>query len=291
MTTGDPVPGRASRPLRVQAFDGARLAGRADEAVVEEPLEIRVIVAEDGLPRASTIAVTMRTPGHDIELATGFLLAEGVVDDASRIARVEHAVAAAPEARGNIVLAELVAGASFDAARFARNVLMTSSCGICGRTSIEAVNRAIRTPLAPGPVVDARTLVGLPARLAERQGTFARTGGLHAAASIRADGTIDLVREDVGRHNALDKLVGALAASGRLPASETIALVSGRAGFELVQKALVAGFPVLAAIGAPSSLAVALAARHGMTLIGFLREGRFNIYCCATRVRAPGTAG
>ncbi len=193
---------------------------------------------------------------------------------------------AAEEAR-NVVELTLAPGCAFDPARFSRNVLTSSSCGVCGRGSLELVRAAL--PAAPAVAADelrvaAETLLSLPRRLAAAQATFAATGGLHAAALFDAAGGLDLVREDVGRHNAVDKVVGALLLAGRLPAPDRLLLVSGRASFELVQKAVLAGLPLLAAVGAPSSLAVELARDHGMTLIGFLRDGRFNIYSGAGRV-------
>jgi len=239
----------------------------------EEPLEIRVGV--DGAQHS--LAVTMRTPGHDFELAAGFLFSEGVIAGRKVIDRIRYC---ADPQNYNVVTVDLVAGTTFDPARFSRHVYTTSSCGVCGKASLELVRASLppaaaRRPVAPPP---AEFLCALPAKLREAQPVFARTGGLHAAALFNGDGKLLLLREDVGRHNAVDKLVGARLLGDKLPAADTILLVSGRASFELVQKAVMAGIPVFAAIGAPSSLAVDLAREFGVTLVGFLREGRYNIY-------------
>jgi FdhD protein len=226
----------------------------------------------------------MRTPGHDAELAAGFLFTEGVVPDAEGIRDIAYATAPSPLASENVINVTLAPGTPFDAARLTRNVYTTSSCGVCGKTSLELV-RAAHPERPRGDFrLAPETLSRLPGILQEGQTAFARTGGLHAAGLFDAAGTLLLLREDVGRHNAVDKLVGALLLAGRLPAPDTLLLVSGRASFELVQKALVAGVPAIAAVGAPSSLAVDVAREFGMTLVGFLREGRFNLYAGAERV-------
>lgn len=260
--------------VRVTRYPGG--TADADQLATEEPLEIRV----DGDP----LAVTMRTPGHDAELAAGFCLTEGLVEHPDELERAEPCTLAD---YGNVVNVTL-AGAA--AARWVeqrtqarRELFLSSSCGLCGTRSIDRIERRI-PPLADGFVVTPTVLVALPRRLAEAQGVFALTGGLHAAGLFHADGRVRLVREDVGRHNAVDKLVGALLLSGQLPAGPGALLVSGRASFELVQKAGRAGIGFLAAVGAPSSLAAEAASRFGMTLVGFLRDERFNVYAGGERV-------
>jgi FdhD protein len=264
------------RPLErvpvVQVRAGAA-RGAADAVAAEEPLEIRL----DG----ERVAVTMRTPvpGEDAELALGFLLGEAIVEMPS-VARVVEC-RSETGADGGVADVRLRPGAQ-PAPGWQRRFLTTSACGICGRDSIEAV-RVAAAPLEAGPRIEAGVLGALPGALRARQRTFARTGGLHAAGLFTADGRPAVLREDVGRHNAVDKVVGRAAMDG-VPVGDHVLLVSGRASFELTQKALVAGIPVLAAVSAPSSLAVRLARESGMTLIGFLREGDFNVYAGRERV-------
>lgn len=285
---GDPAAGSVTRsPVRV--VEGGESRAASDLLAVEEPLEVRVVLEAAGRRRRYSIAVTMRTPGHDFDLAAGFLHGEGALSDAAQVAGIAFCEEAPAEAARNIVEVTLAPGAAFDPSRFSRNVYTSSSCGVCGRGSIELVREALPAPSPPsaGPRLDDSMLIELPRRLAAAQATFAATGGLHAAALFSAAGALEMVREDVGRHNAVDKVVGALLLAGRLPAADRLLLVSGRASFELVQKALLAGLPALAAVGAPSSLAVDLAREHGMTLVGFLRDGRFNVYSGDHRL-SPG---
>jgi len=266
-----------------------------DQLAVEEPLEIRLGFEENGRRTTRPISVTMRTPGHDEELAAGFLFSEGIVKTQSEIDGIkrsfEHAGSSArslPIASGekhtpNTVVVELASKVAVDLKRLERHFYTTSSCGVCGKASIDAVRtntQAVNSDL----VITSETLRELPERLREHQYVFRTTGGLHASALFDPAGILDILREDVGRHNALDKVIGAKFLDGKTPVSDSVLLVSGRVSFELVQKALMAGTPVLAAVGAPSSLAVELAAEFGMTLVGFLRDGRFNIYCGAQRV-------
>ena len=287
---GGPDPASVARaPLRQVTADGSRQ--RTDLLAVEEPLEIRVVVESAGRRQRHAIAVTMRTPGHDFELAAGFLHGEGAVTGAREVAGIAYCRGATAEEARNIVDVTLAPGVAFDPARFSRNVYTSSSCGVCGRGSLELVRAAL--PPAPasdpaGPRLSAAALLKMPGRLGRAQEAFAATGGLHAAALFDAGGELRLAREDVGRHNAVDKVVGALLLSGDLPAADGVLLVSGRASFELVQKAILAGLPVLAAVGAPSSLAVELAGDHGMTLVGFLRDGRFNVYSGEGRIALAG---
>jgi FdhD protein len=257
---------------------------REDEAAVEEPLEIRIVPGDGRGSSPYRLAVTMRTPGADFELAAGFLVSEGIVRTPADIARIAYCTDPGELQRHNIVSVFLAPGVPFDVERFRRNFYTSSSCGVCGKAAIEQVRATALRPLDGRFRLSAVTLGSLPGRVSDAQRVFGRTGGLHAAALFRPDGERLLVREDVGRHNAVDKLVGARFLADALGDGETVLLVTGRAGFELVQKAAVAGIPALAAIGAPSSLAISLAQERGMTLVGFLREGRFNVYSGAERI-------
>lgn len=271
--------------IRLDGQDADRRA-RDDLLAVEEPLEIRIVRPADsrcGTDEAATrVAVTMRTPGADFELAAGFLFSEGLVDGGDAIARIRYCTDAPQQY--NTVSVYLAPGADFDPALLSRNFYATSSCGVCGKASIDAVMGPACARVAAGPVVDPALLVALPDRLREAQRVFARTGGLHGAGQFTAAGALVRAREDVGRHNALDKLVGAALLEGALPLAESIVLVSGRLSFELVQKAARAGVPVLAGVSAPSSLAVQLAEQAGMTLAGFVRDGGFNVYAGGGRI-------
>jgi FdhD protein len=243
----------------------------SDELSVEEPLEIRVAEYSDGGPPRS-VAVTMRTPGDDMELAAGFLFTEGIISGPDDLEGVERA-------GPNAVKVRLRLGAALDPAKLDRHSFVSSSCGACGKRSIAAVRVLRRHRIAPGePRLAPEVVHGLPDSLRAGQSAFARTGGIHASGLFDASGRLLNLREDVGRHNALDKLLGAELLAGRIPLAGRLVLVSGRVSFELVQKAAVAGVPVLGAVGAPSSLAVDLARECGMTLLGFVRDARFNVY-------------
>lgn len=257
---------------------------REDEAAAEEPLEIRVVRPEDGESDRHRISVTMRTPGSDFELAAGFLFSEGLIRDPDDISRIAYCTDPGEPQDYNIVNVGLAPGVAFDEERFRRNVYTTSSCGVCGKAAIEQVAAAIARRPTGQFRMRTEVLGTLPERIASAQRGFGRTGGLHAAALFRPDGELVLLREDVGRHNAVDKVVGNRLLARALPGSQAVLLVTGRAGFELVQKAAMAGIPFLAAIGAPSTLAIDLAREQGMTLVGFLRERRFNIYSGEDRV-------
>lgn len=257
-----------------------------DLLAIEEPLEIRL--AYGGV--VQNLAVTMRTPGQDADLAPGFLFTEGIIAGAQDIKTVEHVFLPCSENKQNTILVTLQEGVVPNLRQVERNFYTTSSCGVCGKASIEAIRtvsafEALDAEILEG--IDPAFILGLPGRLAGKQAIFAETGGLHAAALFDISGELRLVREDVGRHNAVDKLVGAAMMEGRLPLAQSVLLLSGRASFELVQKAAMAGIPVIAAVGAPSSLAVSLAEEFGTTLIGFLRNNRFNIYSGAHRVSVP----
>ena len=252
----------------------------SDQLAAEEPLEIRVGYEIDGQREHRTLSVTMRTPGQDEELAAGFLLTEGIIlAKADLLGIIPCPDVKKAEEAGNVVRAELAAHVTVDFAAMERHFYTSSSCGVCGKTSIDAV-RTASCPVLPtaGPHLRYDVVHQLPERLRAAQAGFEQTGGQHAAALFTPEGELLLLREDVGRHNALDKLIGAALLAGWLPLHQHVLLVSGRASFELVQKAAAAGIGILAAVGAPSSLAVQAAESFGMTVLGFVRNGRYNIY-------------
>jgi FdhD protein len=265
----------AVRVFTVRAPSGE---AREDAVAAEEPLELRA-EGPDGVEHR--VAVTMRTPGHDLELAAGFFFTEALLQGREDLASLTPKTLVVANARGNALTLRL--RAAFDPARFQRNFYATSSCGVCGKSALELV--AQRTPtLPPGPVLDPAVLCALPARLRAAQAVFARTGGLHATGLFTADGALVHCREDVGRHNAMDKVLGRALLDGLLPLGGCVLQVSGRVSFELVQKAAMAGVPVLCAVSAPSSLAVDTARRVGMTLVAFLRGDGFNVYAGPERI-------
>jgi FdhD protein len=276
----------ARRPVRRIATSGE--VRRPDTLAVEEPMEIRV----GGEP----LTVTMRTPGHDVDLVHGFLLSEGLIGDRSDVSLVRYCDGADEDGANTYnVLDVTFAGATAsgtgppDAARFdhaRRSFLTTSACGVCGKASLDAVRTRTRHPVdGDGWTMDSETLSGLPDKLRVEQRVFATTGGLHAAGLFTRSGEVLAVREDVGRHNAVDKVLGWAVREDLLPLSDTVLIVSGRASFELVQKAVMAGVPALGAVSAPSSLAVDLAEESGLTLVGFLRGDSMNVYTHPHRIR------
>ncbi|WP_171166929.1 formate dehydrogenase accessory sulfurtransferase FdhD [Streptomyces sp. I05A-00742] len=276
--------GRVTARRRVIRIRDGAVNARSDTLVAEEPLEIRL----NGKP----LAITMRTPGDDFALAAGFLVSEGVLGRAEELANIVYCAGATDDGSNtyNVVDVRLAPGVPVPEVSLERNVYTTSSCGLCGKASLDAVRTTARWPVADGPVPVRLTtdlLAALPDRLRAAQTVFDRTGGLHGAALFTAEGELLDVREDVGRHNAVDKLVGRALREGSLPLSGTVLLVSGRASFELAQKAAMAGIPVLAAVSAPSSLAVDLAVETGMTLVGFLRGSSMNVYAGEERVVMP----
>ena len=279
MAVTEPLRHSSTRTRVTVVNDGVR-SERTDTLATEEPLEIRVQGPGQDMMQ---VAVTMRTPGGDFELACGFLFTEGLIvpGEVRRVAYCDNLLG--EEQRYNVVSVTLER--PFDAERLRRNFYATSSCGVCGKAALEDIEVRCE-PVAPGPEVDLGLIVSLPDRLREAQAVFERTGGLHAAGLFSADGVVLAVREDVGRHNAVDKVIGERYLAGEVPASGTILQVSGRASFEIVQKAAVAGIPIVSAVSAPSSLAVEAADRFGMTLVGFVRDGRANVYTHPERVPA-----
>jgi FdhD protein len=261
---------------QVSEWDDGKSRRKEDYLAAEEPLEIRI--GDDPL------SVTMRTPGNDLELAAGFLFTEGLVQRRAQIIALDEDAGTASENRGNVVLAKLAPEAAPDFEKMRRHFFAASSCGICGKASIDSVRARTLQPPNPDFRLDPEVLVRLPDVLRKSQAVFGRTGGLHAAALFDATGKLLVVREDIGRHNAVDKVVGWALLEERVPLADTILLVSGRGGFEIVQKAIVAGLPVVASVSAPSSLAVQLARELGQTLIGFLRGRRFVIYAGEERI-------
>lgn len=287
MPAQQPPPAASAERTTVQRVVGHTVTAATDLLAVEAPLEISLEYGPVGQRQTHALAVTMRTPGHDAELVAGFLLSEGVVQQAADIeALTLRADPRRPEERGNVLRAELAPHVVLELGRLERHFYTTSSCGVCGKTSIAAV-RASSCPTPPpadSPRVSAAVIHALPERQRAAQRVFEQTGGLHATALFSATGELLLLREDVGRHNAFDKVVGAALLAGQVPLSQQIILVSGRASFELVQKAAVAGAAILAAVGAPSSLAVEAAEEFGLTLLGFVRNDRFNIYTHSPRI-------
>ena len=289
--------GSTSR-VKIQRVQGTRLRARGDLVATEEPMEIRVIFATEGRLQAHSVAVTMRTPGSDFELAAGFQLTEGIIHSGDDILRITRRLTknvevpmlrmrTEPSARHehNTINVYLRAGVEFDPQLLMRNFYTTSSCGVCGRASLEALHiQGCPTVAQDRPRVRAEAIVRLPGALREAQAVFSKTGGLHAAGLFDAEGNLVTLREDVGRHNAMDKLIGRHVVNGDLPLSDHLVVLSGRASWELLQKALIAGIPMVVAVGAPSSLAVDLAQEFGMTLLGFTQGDGFNIYAGGDRV-------
>ena len=266
--------------------DSFNLTGADDLLAVEEPLEIRIGYGTENERQQKSISVTMCTPGSDFELATGFLFTEGIIKSKNDILSTRYFTGInTTENKDNIVLVELQPGVVFDAKKIERHFYTSSSCGVCGKSSIDAVKNIFENdPVSDNIKIDAPVIIELPELLRKRQEVFEDTGGLHASALFNLQGKLLLLREDVGRHNALDKLVGAALSAGDLPLDQHILLLSGRASFELIQKAAMAGIRIVCAVGAPSSLAVEMAKEFKMTLIGFLRDKRFNIYSGEQRI-------
>jgi FdhD protein len=276
----------SSYAVDISKVSSGQQASLQDSVAVEEPLEIRIAYSTPDGRATRSVSITMRTPGHDAELAAGFLYTESIIHNAADIASIEPCGAPAPDSGNhNVIRVELGADVDVDLGRLQRHFYTTSSCGVCGKTSLDAlhaiganVQSDNRTSFATA------TLIAIPDKLRSAQATFDKTGGLHAAAAFDTDGDLVEIMEDVGRHNAVDKIIGSLLLQDRLPASELGLMVSGRASFELMQKTLMGGMPLLAAISAPSSLAVQLANEFDITLVGFLRGSDFNIYAGDQRI-------
>ena len=284
------------REAAVHRVAGSETESFADVLAVEEPLEIRIGIEVGGKVEHRPVSITMRTPGNDHELAAGFLFTEGILRSPDQLKEIKHCGRSEPGAAAsgslpvvdprpqtNTVRVDLREGIDVDLKKLERHFYTTSSCGVCGKSSIEALSTGAKQVVSEIQI-DAEMVYELPRKLLSAQFAFDKSGGLHASALFDADGELEIVREDVGRHNALDKVIGKKFLDEEVPLNDKILMVSGRASFELVQKALMAGIPVLAAVGAPSSLAVELAKEFKMTLIGFVREDRFNIYCGEERI-------
>jgi FdhD protein len=276
-------PRRTSKTkTRVRVVEDGRVRVRPDALATEEPMEIRLLAGQT----KQTVAVTMRTPGTDFELAAGFLYGEGIIGSPEDVLKISYCLDSYLDAeqRYNIVNVELRGGHEFDLRPLERHFYTTSACGVCGKASLEQLELRGCSVMPAGSEVPAEVIHALPEKLREAQGLFDATGGLHAAALFDSKGELLALREDVGRHNATDKLVGWALLEGRLPLTDHIVMVSGRSSFEILQKCLTAGAPVVCAISAPSSLAVDVAREFGMTLVGFLRGNRFNVYAGAERI-------
>jgi len=275
----------ASVPI-AELRPGRERLDKQDLLAVEEPMEIRVTFGPRQGRTARSLSITMRTPGNDFELAAGFLYTEGILKDRSQIEGIEFCGPAAPgQPTSNIVRVDLAQDVELDIGSLQRNFYTTSSCGICGKASLDAVQvKGLESLEKAQPRFPRESVHALPAKLRSAQPVFERTGGLHAAGLATPDGELLEIREDVGRHNAVDKLIGRRFLDGETPLGDVGMVVSGRASFEILQKALVAGLPLIVAVGAPSSLAVEMAMRFGMTLVGFASSERFNVYSGENRI-------
>jgi len=271
---------KPTTPARVKAWAEGRWRDRPDRLVTEEPMEIRVDAPGHDV---RALAVVMRTPGHDFELAVGFCITEGILDSGADLAEVRYCLGPDAEQEYNVVT--VATRRPVDLEGRTRDFVSGASCGVCGKATLDQLEVDC-APLGTGPTVPMATVLALPDRLRAGQAVFDATGGLHAAGLAHADGTVEQVREDVGRHNAVDKLVGHAALAGTLPLDSAVLVVSGRASFEIVQKAARAGITTIVAVSAPSSLAVATAQRFGMTLVGFVRDGGANVYTGDHRISA-----
>lgn len=269
--------------IHIKKVNAAVVTDAEDFLAAEEPLEIKLIYGPSHNRQQQSITVTMRTPGHDEELATGFLYTEGIIRSVTEITGIRQISGTLPGS--NIIEVALREQATPELKTAQRNFFATSSCGMCGKAGIEAILTGVKAPEKSSPLLFPASLLHLiPGILKKQQQIFENTGGLHAAALFNADGALLLMREDIGRHNAVDKIIGASLDTGIAELSQCLLLLSGRAGFELIQKAAMAGISIIAAVGAPSSMAVKMAREWNITLVGFLREQRFNIYTGAERI-------
>lgn len=270
--------------VKIKRFTGNLSEEVDDLLAVEEPLEIRLKFYDGISWREKKLAVTMRTPGHDFELAVGFLITEGIITSYSEIDRIFYCEDVKPEEEGNVLVVGLNENSRLPESVFNRNFYLNSSCGVCGKSSIESIETICNTKFdAQNPMVKTELLHRIPEMAGKDQSVFKYTGGLHASALFDLEGNILLIREDIGRHNALDKLIGARAIKNESN-DNSILFVSGRAGFELVQKSVVAGIPIMISVGAPSSLAAGLAVKYNQTLVGFARNNKFNVYSGLNRL-------
>ncbi len=266
----------------ISVGEGRPTSSRRDQVAIEEPLEIRIGHHSAGRWITTSLSVMMRTPGHDFELVAGFLFSEGIIRSRADIAAIKQA----GRPTSNVVRVDFRPDLELDLDRLARHFYTTSSCGVCGKSSLEALStQACHLPARNTPVFDAEVIYRLPEIARQAQSVFEQTGGLHGACLFDAKGNLRLLREDVGRHNAVDKLIGQQLLENAIPLSNNLLFLSGRASFELMQKALTAGIPVVAAVGAPSSLAVDLAREYDLTLLGFVRDRRFNVYAGNWRIQ------
>ena len=270
----------------IRQFETNSKEDRDDLVAIEEPLEIRISFMRESKRVMQQVSITMRTPGNDTELAAGFLYTEGILTAPEQINEINvSGVDGQGNPTNNIVRVNVGDDVSLDPQRLRRNFISNSSCGVCGKSSLDSLEVKQITKLDPAsPTVPASIIYGLPRSLRETQTVFEKTGGIHAAGIADIDGAMLEISEDIGRHNAVDKLIGGLFQKGELPASNKIIVVSGRASFEIVQKAIVAGIPMMVAVGAPSSLAVELATKYKMTLVGFTSNSRFNVYSVPDRL-------
>ncbi len=277
---------KSSSTTRVWKIKASERVETDDVLAIEEPLEIQLAYGKAKERKQKSISITMRTPANDFDLAAGFLFTESIITSSSQIKQIDFVKSWNPDMQGNKVLVELDESVEIDFKKLERHFYTSSSCGVCGKTSIEAVRTTQSFQLTKAqPVFDRQLIHELPQLQRAQQQLFEDTGGIHAAALFDVNGELVLLREDVGRHNAVDKLIGAALLKEMLPLSNYLILVSGRASFELIQKSLVAGIPILAAVGAPSSLAISLAKESDMTVLGFVRNNRFNIYCGEERIK------
>jgi FdhD protein len=278
------VSGRNHVQRRVHRLRNGVWSADDDVMVAEEPLEIRLLWEENGVIARKAVAITMRTPGDDFELAAGFLFGEGIIREQRDVVDVSYCTDETEDQWYNIVNVTLRPGMAFDASRLERNFYTTSSCGVCGKAALDALEVQGCEVLPDGPTVNAALICSLPEKLRASQAVFDRTGGLHASGLFDKSGNLLALKEDVGRHNAFDKLAGEQFLQGRTPLTDRIVMLSGRASFELLQKALVARIPIVAAVGAPSSLAVELAESFNITLCGFVRPDGLNVYTGNARI-------
>ena len=271
---------------QVLKYKNGQYKKQEDILAIEEPLEIRLEYGEIEKRQQKSISITMRTPGQDEALAIGFLFTEGIIQNQTQIRSIEKVKSWNPQTQDNIILIRLSPNTTIDLQKLERHFYTSSSCGVCGKSSIDAVHQSGAKTIEKNTLsFDANLLHHLPERVKEKQQVFGQTGGIHAAGLFNKKGVLLDVKEDVGRHNALDKLIGSALLKDRTLLSQHIVLLSGRVSFELIQKSLMAGIPIVAAVGAPSTLAIQLAKESNMTVIGFLRNGGFNIYCGMARIK------